>query len=82
MDLDKFDLSVFSSNDSIKILDVGCGTGVFWKKNLEKLNNYNLDVVFTDYMKQWLRNKNTSDIKGNKIYEIADVENLEKYYKI
>ncbi len=80
--LDKFDLSVFSSNDSIKILDVGCGTGVFWKKNQEKLNNYNLDIVFTDYTEAMVEKQktNTSDIKGNKIYEVADVENLEQYY--
>ena len=46
--MQNFDLNAFSKNRAIKVLDVGCGTGVFWKKNLSNLNNYNLDVVFTD----------------------------------
>ena len=52
------------------------------EKKSRKLNNYNLDVVFTDYTEAMVEKQktNTSDIKGNKIYEIADVENLEKYY--
>ena len=81
---DNFDMSVFSNKDSIKILDVGCGTGVFWKKNLNKLNDFKLDTVFTDYTEAMIakEKENTEGLKGKKVYEIADVENLEKYFKI
>ena len=79
---DNFDMSVFSNKDSIKILDVGCGTGVFWKKNLNKLNDFKLDTVFTDYTEAMIakEKENTEGLKGKKVYEIADVENLEKYF--
>ena len=36
-------MDVFSNKGSIKVLDVGCGTGVF-EKNLNKLNQFNLDT--------------------------------------
>jgi len=80
--LNNFDMSVFSKDKPIKILDVGCGTGVFWKKNVQKLNQFKLDVVFTDFTQAMVDKEieNTKDIEGTKVYEIADVENLEKYY--
>ena len=75
-------MSVFLKDKPIKILDVGCGTGVFWKKNVQKLNQFKLDVVFTDFTQAMVDKEieNTKDIEGTKVYEIADVENLEKYY--
>jgi|TARA_B100001964_G_C14125807_1_gene550495 2-polyprenyl-3-methyl-5-hydroxy-6-metoxy-1,4-benzoquinol methylase len=80
--LNNFDMSAFSKDKPIKVLDVGCGTGVFWQKNSKKLNEFNLDVIFTDLTQAMVdkEEKNTKDIKGNKAYEIADVDNLEKYY--
>tara|TARA_Y100000590_G_scaffold443449_1_gene572921 strand:+ start:2964 stop:3788 length:825 start_codon:yes stop_codon:yes gene_type:complete len=80
--LNNFDMSVFSKDRTIKVLDVGCGTGVFWKKNVQKLNQFKLDVVFTDFTQAMVdkEKENTKDIEGSKVYEIADVENLEKYY--
>ena len=80
--LNNFDMSVFSKDRPIKVLDVGCGTGVFWKKNVQKLNQFKLDVVFTDFTQAMVdkEKENTKDIEGTKVYEIADVENLEKYY--
>ncbi len=47
--LNNFDMNVFSKDRPIKVLDVGCGTGIFWKKNIQKLNQFKLDVVFTDF---------------------------------
>ena len=75
-------MNTFSNNNPIKVLDVGCGTGVFWKKNSNKLNELNLDVTFTDFTQAMIdkEKENTKEIKGNKIYEIADVDNLEKYF--
>ena len=80
--LNNFDMSVFLKDKPIKILDVGCETGVFWKKNVQKLNQFKLDVVFTDFTQAMVDKEieNTKDIEGTKVYEIADVENLEKYY--
>ena len=80
--LNNFDMNVFSKDRPIKVLDVGCGTGIFWKKNIQKLNQFKLDVVFTDFTQAMIdkEKENTTYIKGAKIYEIADVENLEKYY--
>jgi len=79
---ENFDMKSFSKDRPIKVLDVGCGTGVFWKKNLKKLNEFNLDIVFTDFSEAMVdkEKENTSEIKGIKVYEVADVENLEKYY--
>jgi SAM-dependent methyltransferase len=80
--LKNFDMNLLPSNKPIRILDVGCGTGVFWKKNNKELNKYNLDIVFTDATQAMIdkEKENTADIKGKKVYEIADIDNLEKYY--
>ena len=80
--LNNFEMENFPKDKTIKILDVGCGTGVFWKKNLTKLNKFKLDIVFTDFSEAMVdkEKENTTDIKGKKIYEVADVENLEKYF--
>ena len=36
----QYDLSELKKNsDIIKVLDIGCGTGVFWKKNQDRLKS-------------------------------------------
>ena len=54
----------------------------FLEKNYKELNKYNLDIVFTDATQAMIdkEKENTADIKGKKVYEIADIDNLEKYY--
>ena len=76
----QYDLSVFKDQE-IKVLDIGCGTGVFWKKNAEKFNKYKLDIVFTDFSEAMVEKEklNTSELAAKKRYEVADVENLEKF---
>ena len=37
--LNNFDMSIFSKDRPIKVLDVGCGTGVFWKKKCSKIKS-------------------------------------------
>ena len=78
----QYDLSEFiKENKEIKILDVGCGTGVFWKKNLKKFNQFKLNITFTDATSAMIEKEktNTEDLKAKKIFEIADVDNLSKY---
>lgn len=78
----QYDLSEFKKeNKEIKILDVGCGTGVFWKKNLNNFNQLKLDITFTDATSAMIEKEktNTEDLKAKKTFEIADVDNLDKY---
>ena len=76
----QYDLSSFKDQE-IKVLDIGCGTGVFWKKNAEKFNKYKLDIIFTDFSEAMVEKEklNTSELAAKKRYEVADVENLEKF---
>tara|TARA_S200000501_G_C20771770_1_gene720887 strand:+ start:20 stop:847 length:828 start_codon:yes stop_codon:yes gene_type:complete len=78
----QYDLSEFEKNNNvIKILDIGCGTGVFWKKNKDNFNKYNLDITFTDATSAMVEKEkaNTSELKAKKTFEIADIDNLDKY---
>ena len=78
----QYDFSQFQKNDDvIKVLDVGCGTGVFWKKNLENFKKYNLDIVFTDATSAMVEKEkvSTAELNAKKTFEIADIDNLEKY---
>ena len=70
----QYDLSQFQkNNDVIKVLDVGCGTGVFWKKNEENFKKYNLDIVFTDATSAMVEKEkaNTIELNAKKTFEIA-----------
>ena len=79
--LNNFNLNAFGKDKIIKILDVGCGTGVFWKKNFSTLNQYKIDATLTDFTEAMVEKEkeNTKDVKAKLTFEIADVENLEKY---
>ena len=78
----QYDLSELKKNsDIIKVLDIGCGTGVFWKKNQDNFNQFNLDITFTDATSAMVEKEkiNTTELKAHKTFEIADIDNLDKY---
>ena len=59
----------------VKVLDVGCGTGIFWQENVAKLPAGSI-VVLTDFS-QGMVDKARQNVKGNNVsFEVADIENL------
>ena len=78
---DQYDFSKFDKNKEIKILDIGCGTGVFWKKNIQNFKDFKLDITFTDFSEAMVEKEkvNTETLKAKKTFEMADIESLEKF---
>ena len=62
-------------NEPVKILDVGAGTGEFWKENLSKLPAGS-SVVMTDFS-DGMVDKIKQNVAGDNVsYAVADIENL------
>mgnify|MGYP006074941467 FL=1 len=78
---DKLDINKFTKKP-IKILDIAAGTGIFWKQNIAKLNDLQIDLTVTDFSDSMLE-KSKQNLKDNNFYKInfeqADIEKLEKY---
>tara|TARA_Y100000816_G_C25971015_1_gene506709 strand:- start:105 stop:926 length:822 start_codon:yes stop_codon:yes gene_type:complete len=77
---EKYNFNLFSTK-KISLLDVACGTGVFWKQNSVKAESLNFELTMTDFADSMIEKskKNLAETKLKAIYEIADVEKLEKY---
>ena len=78
---DQYDLSNFK-NQKVKVLDVACGTGVFWKQNYEKIKDFDIDLTMTDFADSMLEKSKVSlqDYSFDIKYEIADIEKLDVYF--
>ena len=77
---DQYDFTSFI-NKKIKVLDVACGTGEFWKQNFKKFKDLNIELTMTDFSESMLEKskKSLEDYKFHIVYELADIEKLEKY---
>ena len=75
----KYNLEMFNSRE-INILDIGCGTGIFWKQNIDKLKN--VKFILTDFSESMI-NKSKENLPNylDRIkFELAEVEDLKKYF--
>lgn len=77
---DQYDFTSFI-NKKIKVLDVACGTGEFWKQNFKKFKDLDIELTMTDFSESMLEKskKTLVDYKFHIAYELADIEKLEKY---
>lgn len=61
----------------IKILELGCGNGILWCKNKDRIPN-DCEIYITDISKGMLEDakRNLESIKGNFIFEIVDAKDI------
>ena len=63
--------------DNLKVLEIGCGTGMFWKMNAARIPK-NWDITLSDFSEGMLKDAQCAilnSIKGIK-YEVVDIENI------
>ncbi len=66
-----------NGDDNLKILELGGGTGLFWKINKERIPG-NWKIILSDFSRGMLEDakKNLGDITDRISYEIIDVESI------
>lgn len=64
-------------NSNIKVLEIGCGNGALWAKNIEYLND-NIDVTLTEICEDMLKDakRNLSAYSNKFNFQIADPNNI------
>lgn len=63
--------------DRSNILELGCGNGILWKTNQDKIG-INQRIKLTDFSEGMLNDAKTvlTDVKGNFEYEVMDAQNI------
>lgn len=69
----KWTFSKLNLNSKYKILEIGCGNGALWSKNINEVNE-SLDITLTDVCEEMIyeAQKNLSDYKNKFNFQIAD----------
>ena len=71
----QYDLSEFEkNNDPIKVLDVGCGTGVFWKKNMDNFKKFESYKIIKPILKTTILS--TGTMVSNVMKATKDISNI------
>ncbi len=70
-----FDKMDFKEGDNI--LELGCGNGMLWKKNSEKINN-NCTITLTDISEGMLKSAKDmlKDVNHNFKFKVMDIQNI------
>lgn len=81
----KWEFDKLNIKENMRILEIGCGNGMLWKVNKDRIPN-NITFVLTDYSDGMLENAKENILKGNEKYfkdknisfsfEIADADNF------
>ena len=77
IDFDKWCFSQIKFPESGKVLELGCGTGKFWLKNKENINN-SLHITLSDFSKSMLKiaKDKLKEVDYNFKYEEINVESI------
>ena len=69
-------ISLINKNNTIKILELGCGDGTLWKENIEKIP-HNTEIILSDISEGMLRDARRSLGTANQFsYEVIDCEKI------
>lgn len=58
-----------------RILELGCGNGIFWQKNSDKISEY-WDIVLSDFSEGMLRSAKENIQRDDIKYEIIDIQDI------
>lgn len=77
VDWDKWCFNNISFVENAKVLELGCGTGEFWRKNIDNLDK-NLNICISDFSESMLKiaKANLKDIKLKFKFKEINAENI------
>lgn len=66
----------YDIKDKMRVLELGCGTGVMWKDHMELINNVS-ELVLTDFSAGMLQSAKEMLGENKKIsYNVVDIQNI------